>query len=269
MPMLKKYVPQSESELHLVIQKELDALEEGLKLLQHEYSFGKGMVDFLCVDSGGRLVIVEVKLHEDENMLFQALRYYSDIDNDRYLVGTLFRIEEVDPEQSPRIILIAERFSEDVKRLSTLVVPEIELFEYSVMLLPDGGKGIVYHSISLPTPSTPPGEPKSIDDLIEYLKDDSLKPLVKKIRSDIQSLGSGIDEYPTSGYIGYKHSGGRLFAVLKMFRKAVELTAIIIDEKGRVVDSDVIRMQAGDEDYSETMEKIKASFANLEGRIRP
>ena len=98
MSTLKKYVPESEAELHLLIQAELDAIEEGLELLQHEYPSGKGILDFLCVDSGGRLVIVEVKLHEDENVLFQGLRYYSDIDRNRYLIANLFPLRHVNPE---------------------------------------------------------------------------------------------------------------------------------------------------------------------------
>jgi RecB family endonuclease NucS len=70
-----RYIPQSEKELHQIIRDELDALEEGLRLLKPEFPTGKGMIDLLCVDSGGRLVIVEVKLHQDENVLFQGLRY--------------------------------------------------------------------------------------------------------------------------------------------------------------------------------------------------
>ena len=38
MPTLKKYVPKSEAELHMLIQAELDAIEEGLDLLQHEHA---------------------------------------------------------------------------------------------------------------------------------------------------------------------------------------------------------------------------------------
>lgn len=268
MPTLKKHVPQSESELHAIIEKELDALEEGLKLLKREYSYGKGAVDFLCVDSGGRIVIIEVKLHEDENILFQALRYYSDIDNDRHLVANLFTSKHVDANEPPRIILIAETFSEDIRRLSTLVNPDIELFGYTAVLLPSGDRGIVYHPVSLPTPSNPPSEPKDIDSLIDYLREDKLKPLVEKIRRDIKALGTDIEEYPTSGYIGYKHSGGRLFAVLKMFRKAIELTALTIDEKKQGGPSEVIRMQVGDEDYSEMLDKIKESLANLERKAK-
>ncbi len=267
MPTLKKYLPQSEAELHMLIQRELDAVEEGLELLQHEYPSGKGILDFLCVDSGGRLVIVEVKLHEDENILFQALRYFSDIDKNRYLVATVFPERHVTPEESPRIILIAEKFSEDIKRLSTLVVPEIELLEYSMVTLPDGEKGIIYHSVSLPIAARPPAEPKTVDKLIEYLKEDSLKPTLAKMRHAIKGLGKGIEEYATQGYIGYKHTSGRQFAYIKIYRKAIEFGAHIIDENKQLLDYEGIRVEKGEEDYSEVFEKIKTAFTNLGGKI--
>lgn len=229
MSTLKRYVPQSEKELQTLIQKELDAIEEGLELLQREYPSGRGILDFLCADSGGRLVIVEVKLHEDENVLFQALRYFSDIDKNRYLIATLFSDKQINLEESPRVILVAEKFSEDLKRLSTLVVPEVELLEYSTVIVPDGDKAIVYHSVSLPSPVTPHAEPKTIEKLIEYLRDENLKPLLTKIRHEVKNIGKGIEEYATQGYIGYKHSSGRQFAYIRILRKSIEALAKVIN----------------------------------------
>jgi hypothetical protein len=131
MPKLPRYSPESEAELHMIVEADLDAVEEGLVLLQHEYPSGKGIVDFLCVDSGNRLVVIEVKLHEDENVLFQALRYFGDVDRDRFVIANLFSQHAIDPEQSPRIIIIAETISEDIRRLSTLVYCPRALTEFS------------------------------------------------------------------------------------------------------------------------------------------
>ena len=267
MPTLKKYIPQSEKELHALIQKELDAIEQELELLQDEYPSGRGILDFLCVDSGGRLVIVEVKLHEDENVLFQALRYFSDIDKDRYLIATRFSGKQINPEESPRVILIAEKFSEDLRRLSTLVVPEVELLEYSSMVLPGGDKAIVYHSVSLPAVARPPAEPKTIEKLVEYLRDESLKSLLTKIRHAIKSLGKGIEEYATQGYIGYKHSSGRQFAYIRVLRKSIEFGAHIIDEKKQLLDLERVLLEDVNADYSETFQKVKTAFVNLGGKL--
>jgi hypothetical protein len=251
----------------MIIQSELDAIEEGLELLQHEYPSGKGILDFLCVDSGGRLVIIEVKLYEHKDILFQALRYFSDIDKNRYLIATVFPDRGIAPEESPRIILIAEKIPEDVRRLSTLVVPEVELLEYSAVTLPSGDKGIIYHSVSLPVAARPPAEPRTIEKLIEYLREDRLKPTIEEMRNAIKDLGRGIKEYATQGYIGYKHSSGRQFAFIKIYRKDVEFGAHIIDEDRQLLDYESIRVERDEEDYSEILEKVRTSFINLGGKV--
>ncbi|TEU13550.1 MAG: DUF91 domain-containing protein [Anaerolineales bacterium] len=265
MATLKKYYPQSEAELHMIIQAELDAIEGGLELLQHEYPSGKGILDFLCADSDHRLVIIEVKLHEDENILFQALRYYGDIDKNRYVVARLFADKDVNPEDPPRIILIAERFSEDIRRLSTLVRPDIELLEYSVVTLPTGEKGILYHPVS-PVPPPPPG-PKPIEWLLNYLKEESLKPLLQEIRQAVKGIGKGIEEYATPNYIAYKHTSGRQFAYIWPRRRYFDFGANIVDEDRRLLDYEGIRIETGDEDYSEVLAKVKTSFVNLGGKL--
>lgn len=267
MPKLRTYIPNNESELHLIIKMELDAIEEGLELLQHEYPSGKGIIDFLCKDSGGRLVIIEVKLHDDENILFQALRYYGAIDRDRYVLANLFKAKKVDPEQSPRLILIAERISEDIRRLSTLVVPEVELLEYTTVILPNGEKSILYHTVSLPVVAKPPYEPQSVDKLLGYLTDDNIKPVLNKMRESIKGIGREIEEYATQSYIGYKLSNGRQFAYIRVLRKEIEFGAHIVDENKQLLDYEGVRVKKGDEDYLEILEKIKRSFKNLGGTL--
>jgi len=265
MAKLKTYTPSSEAELHGVIRSELEAVEEGLILLQHEYPSGKGIVDLLCVDSGGRLVIIEIKLHEDENVLFQALRYFSDVDQDRYKISNLFTNQEIDPNESPRVVLIAERFSEDIRRLSTLVVPEVELLEYTTVKLPDGQAGIVFHSVSLPQAARPPSEPKSVDQLIDYLRNSRLKPVIHEMREVIKSIGEGIEEYATQGYLGYRHESGRQFAFIRVYRQELGFGAIVIDEDRQILDYDETRIQSKADDYSDALMKVKTSYVNLGG----
>ncbi len=110
MPTFRKYIPKSEKELHTIIEKDLDSLEEGLELLKYEMGLGTGIPDFLCVDSGGRLVIIEVKLHEDEYALFQALKYYNEIDKHRYVIAQMFPDKKINANEHPRIIFDSGEF---------------------------------------------------------------------------------------------------------------------------------------------------------------
>jgi len=265
MPTLKKVKPKNEKELHSIIEKELEALEEGLALLKYEFALTKGIPDFLCVDSGGRLVVIEVKLQEDEYILFQALRYYNEVDRDRYIIAKMFSKKDINPEEHPRIVLIAERFSDDIRRLSTLVIPDIELYEYTLLLTSEGKEGICYHTVSLPKVEEIITTPKSIDEIKEYLTKDILEPLFDKILEQVKNISNDIDVYTTQEYVGFKFRG-RQIAWLWSHRKSLDIAAANIDENGRTIEFDNFRIEEGTEDYTETIEKIKKSFEILGGK---
>lgn len=262
---LKKIKAKNEKELHSIVGKELDALEEGLVVLKYEFSLGKGIPDFLCVDSGGRLVIIEIKLQEDENILFQALRYYNQIDGERYVIAEMFSKEKINPVEHPRIILIAEKFSDDIRRLCTLVIPDVELYEYTLLLAPNEKEGICYHPVSLPKIEEIPSQPTTIDDLREYMTEDTLKPLFNKLIEEVGNIGKGIEEYTTQGYVGFKYKG-RQVAWVGPQRKSFDIGAVIIDENAHVVDYEAIRIETGSENYTDIIEKIKKSFENIGGK---
>lgn len=257
-----KIKPKNEKELHSVIEKELDAMEEGLKILKYEFAMTKGIPDFLCVDSGGRLVVIEVKLQEDDNILFQALRYFNETDKDRYVIAKMFPKDKIDPDERPRIVLIAEKFSDDLRRLSTLVIPDVELYEYTLLATVEGNEGICFHPVSLPKIEEQIKKPMTIDQLRDYITKEDLKPLFDKIIPEIKGLAKSIEIYPTQDYVGFKYRGRQL-GWLSPHRKSFDIGSHIIDEKGRLIDYESIRIETGEEDYSEILEKILSGYKNL------
>lgn len=267
MVILKKIKIKDEKELHSLIEKELDALEEGLSLIKYEFDSLKGIPDFLCVDSGGRLVIIEVKLQEDENILFQALRYYNTIDQERYIITGMFPNKKIDTNEHPRIVLVAENFSDDIRRLSTLVVPDVELYEYTVLSTDGGKEGLCYHSVSLSEVEKTPSRPKTIEELKNYIMKKSLRPLFEKIRKEIKNIGEGIEEYATQSYVGFKYRG-RQFSWLAPHRTSFDIGVHIMDENSRIIDYEPLRIEIGNEDYSETFKKVKESFEIIGGKLK-
>ena len=261
MPTLKKYDPKNEKELHSIIEKEIESLEEGLAILKYELVLAKGTPDFLCVDSGGGLVIIEVKLQEDENIVFQALRYYSEIDQDRYIIAKTFSNKKINPEEHPRIVLIAEKFSDDIRRFCTLIIPEIELYEYTTLKTQNDEEGICFHPVSLPKYEEPPAKPKTIEEIKGYMTKDSLKPLFDKISDKIKAINKSIEDYTTESYVGFKYRG-RQIAWLAPHRKSFDIGVANIDEDGRT-HYEYQRIESGNEDYTETFEKIQRTFSNI------
>ncbi len=266
MATLKKTKVGTEKELHEVIEKELDALEEGLCLLKYEFGLEKARPDFLCVDSGGRIVIIEVKLGEDENVLFQALGYYSIIDQERYVIAKMFQDSQVDPKEHPRIVLVAKRFSDYLRRLTVLVVPDVEIYEYSLLQTPESKTGVCFHSVTSPKLEVEPSKPSSVDSLREYIRDDELRMLFSKLIPEVESIGEGIESYATQNYVGFKFKG-RMVAWLSPYRKSVELGAVAIDENGRSVENVPVRLDADTQDYAHILERTGKSFLNLGGKM--
>ncbi len=266
MATFKPYEPQNEKELHSIIEKELDSLEDGLSLLKYEMPVGRGIPDFLCVDSGGRLVIIEVKVHEDENILFQALRYYADINKSRYVIANIFSQNDINPNLFPRVVLIAKRFSEDIRLLGTFVNIDVELYEYSTVMDSAEARGIVYHPISLYKVEESVVEPSKMEDHKGYITNDDLKPIFDKVREDIKNIHSDIEEYVTQSYIGYKYNG-RVLSWVAAQRKSFDVGVNIINDKGEAINSDSVRIKTENDAYTEIIDKIKESFTSLGGHL--
>ena len=75
---MKKYrqVELAESQLEDLIRTGAELIEDGLKYIDHQKIIDKGRMDVLMVDSGKSIVVAELKINEDDNMLFQGLDYY-------------------------------------------------------------------------------------------------------------------------------------------------------------------------------------------------
>jgi len=263
MTAFRKFRPSSEKELHGIIEKNIESLEEGLEVLKYEFSIGNGIADFLCKDSGGRLVVIEIKLGEDSEIIFQALRYYADIDTRKYVIAQLFPGRGIDPKPSPRIVLIAEHFSDDLRHLTTLMVPDIELFEYTSLRDSAGVEGIVYHAVSLPKVKDDITEPSKLDDHIKYITDLSLQFVFNSARQKIMEAAPNAEEYLTQDHVCYKYRGKQI-AWLTAHRKSFRVGVAKIGERKERLSEDEVKITTGDDDFAEILEDIKRSYTNLE-----
>ncbi|MBX0325574.1 endonuclease NucS [Halomicroarcula sp. F13] len=52
---------QTEDRMHQFIKENPEEIEEGLRILHHEYSVPQGHIDFVAADSDGKIVVIEVK----------------------------------------------------------------------------------------------------------------------------------------------------------------------------------------------------------------
>jgi len=58
------------------------------------------------VDSGKSIVVAELKINEDDNMLFQGLDYYDYVSTNIDAFARIYKASEIDPTKSIRLMLL-------------------------------------------------------------------------------------------------------------------------------------------------------------------
>ena len=117
-----------EADLQSFLSKNLEIIEEGLKLHSddrgsgREYPVERGRIDLLAKDKNGRFVVIELKLSQGRSKAIGQLLYYMGWIDD-----------ELGGEQPCRGILIAREIQNDVITASKRT-NGIELFEYNLQV---------------------------------------------------------------------------------------------------------------------------------------
>lgn len=262
-PKFPKVEVTDEKELHQLMIDDIEALEEDIKILKHEFQCGeRGVADFLYVDSGNRLGIIEAKKETDEDIIFQGLRYYDWVAKNRYAVANMYPNEGINPQVEPRLTLVAKSFSDDIRSLTNHFKPDVELFEY-VVVKRDNQRGLVFHPVSSPKIEVTPSEPTREEDLIEYITDEKLRTLFKEKIKEIKSLHPNLKDNIVQNYFGFLYKG-RTVAFLTPLRKAFDISAAKLDDNAHVIDYPWIRIEKGNEDYAAQIEIMKDAIQKLD-----
>lgn len=92
----------SESDLEKFLIKNLEALEEGLRFLEKQVSIQDGRIDILARDKSDNLVIIELKVQEDKELVWQSVYYPMQFKKERQLKKV--RMVTVCPSYPPHIL---------------------------------------------------------------------------------------------------------------------------------------------------------------------
>ena len=97
-----------ELELHALLERSPDLIEEGIEVLEREHITDVGPVDFICKDTEGRIVLVEVKrVKAVAAAVEQVVRYREHVEKDATFAGA--RAIVLAPEFAPQARNLAER----------------------------------------------------------------------------------------------------------------------------------------------------------------
>lgn len=72
---LSKNIFISESELEEFLKKDLSIIEDGLTYISSQFPIKDGLIDILARDKDGNSVIIELKVKDDERLIWQSLYY--------------------------------------------------------------------------------------------------------------------------------------------------------------------------------------------------
>jgi len=233
----------NEKELQKLFEVNLGALL-GVRFVASEFTTGdrqRGRIDSLGVDQDGTPVIVEYKKFGKENVINQGLFYLDwlvDHKGDFTLVAQEVLGKEIELDwSSPRLILVAEGFSEYDKYAVNRIGANIQLWTYRRY----GADFLFLESIfatinqkatkkEKPTVATPDSDDKEVIEEIIYTLDDHLrgksedvKTLFEALKERIFALNVDNDvlEKPNKIYISYKH--GKNFCEVRPQSKEIKI----------------------------------------------
>ena len=121
-----------ELELHALLERSPDLIEEGIEVLEREHITDVGPVDFICKDTEGRIVLVVVKrVKAVAAAVEQVVRYREHVEKDATFAGA--RAIVLAPEFAPQARNLAERrnvecVTLDVAALYAGTEPDPQLF---------------------------------------------------------------------------------------------------------------------------------------------
>jgi predicted transport protein len=231
----------NERELQKLFEANLETLL-GVRFVASEFTTGdrqRGRIDSLGVDQDGTPVIVEYKKTGKENVINQGLFYLDwlvDHKGDFTLAAQEVLGKDIEIDwSSPRLILVAESFSEYDKYAVNRIGANIQLWTYRRY----GDDFLFLESIFATTSQKTPRKEKvpeaeiisdEVDEEIIYTIDDHLKGktedvkiLFDTLRERIFALNTDGDilEKPNKLYLSYKH--GKNFCEVRLQSKELKI----------------------------------------------
>jgi len=160
-------------------------IEEGLKVMAHQQPTDSGPLDILAVDSEGTLVVAELKNEAADGHIDQGLRYYDWCrQNISWIAQAYSGKAKINPDATPRLMLIAPAFTDTVRRIAKYVNAELDLIEYHAFENEKGERGLICTKIDFGQPPEPPDIP-SIEKKMEYIQSDKVKELFKSALDEL------------------------------------------------------------------------------------
>lgn len=180
-------------ELEPLLAKNPEYIEPGMKVLERQLTIGTGRLDLLSLDDQNTVCVVELKRKSEERQLLQALQYYDWV---KANMGWLHKVHsEIDTTSEPRLILIAQNFSDDLKRAAkytTLNANELlALKQYKAFKIDEKEISVICSDVDIgETPEE--REIPSVEAKVSYVQSEKVRALLQNALGSLKSRGFDI-----------------------------------------------------------------------------
>ena len=102
-----------------------------LEIIDSSVLIRKTSLDFLCVDSSGRLVLIECGIQENDTLIFKAIDHYDWILSNMDILKKKYVSGNIDYTLAPEVIIVSQKFSDVfLSRVAYLNKVKIYLYTY-------------------------------------------------------------------------------------------------------------------------------------------
>jgi hypothetical protein len=154
---IEKLKVESRQELEQMITNEIDQIEKGLTVICSNIPINdKAILDVLCHDNNGQLVIMQLNTNEDDIMLVHGIQSLDYVAKFKNFLKATYNKHKIDDKTEPRLILIAPSFSDALRHaVEGIKGMRIDLYEWEYLKLGDH-KGLRLQPIfTWKTPESP------------------------------------------------------------------------------------------------------------------
>ena len=221
----------SEQELEDLIRIHAGMIEEGLVYVDHQKRTTGGRLDVLMADCEKSLVVAELKIVEDDEMLFQGLDYYDYVSTHAETYARLYKDYQIDPTKEVRLFLIAPSFSRTVINRCKWLNVTISLFLFNCLKFEGENEVIPIFSEQLISTPPPPPEVRTIEQHLAYITDDAVRCKVAALLEEIKNWKPAYITLEPIKYAISMKVNGHVFAYLDPRRKYYMMSTYNADDE--------------------------------------
>ncbi|MGD8564999.1 MAG: endonuclease NucS [Candidatus Bathyarchaeota archaeon] len=136
---IEKVSVKSKEELVEMISKEVNQIEQGLTMICNHVSITDSTVlDIMCHDSNGQIVVIQLNIEEDDRMLLKGIHSLDYVDKFRPFLKATYSSHKIDDKEKPRLILVAPSYSETLRHaVEHLQGIRVDLYEWEYLKIGD------------------------------------------------------------------------------------------------------------------------------------